>query len=218
MTKNQRAGILAFSLVLLVSTGCATKPIAKQYRQKADAEDVTFPMVLQNPETYVGDVVLWGGVIIETKNVKNGTDITVLETPLKGSERPKGRSYSRGRFIAHSSKLLDPEIYRNGRKITLAGVVRGKETLPLGETSYTYPVVSVKQLYLWEPRPNYAYPYSYWGPYGAPYWGPYWGWGPSFGFYGEYDEDLGRREEMGGHEERGETQPEEHAEHGGDQQ
>lgn len=187
MKKHQKLGLLALGLIVLLGAGCATRPIAKEYRQKAAQEDVTFSMVLANPEAYMGDVVLWGGIILKTVNLKNGTDITVLEVPLQGSERPGARSKSRGRFIARSSKLLEPEIYRAGKKITVAGLVSGEKKLPLGKTTYTYPVVSVKQMVLWRPHRRYAYPYYNWGPYWGPYGSPYWGWGPGFGYYGDDD-------------------------------
>lgn len=174
---------LLLSLLLVMASACATEPIAKQYRQEARAEDLTFSMVFQNPEAYVGDIVLWGGVIVETTNLKNGTEIIVLQTPLGGEERPKSAKHSRGRFIAMSEKFLDPALYRWGRKITLAGQVAGKKTLALGKTSYTYPVVTIKQLHLWKRRTHYVYPY-YWG------WGPYWGWWPGY-YYGDMEFDGG---------------------------
>lgn len=186
MTRHRLLSFLALSLSLFVGSTCATKPIAKQYREEAKAEDLTFPMVLQNPDAYVGDTVLWGGDIIEIANAQEGTRIVVLETPLSGHERPKGAQQSQGRFIAMSSKFLDPAVYKKGRKITMAGVVAGKETLPLGNANYTYPVVTVKQLHLWERRPRYVYsPYNYGG------WGPYGGWGAPFGYFGGFDEDFG---------------------------
>jgi starvation-inducible outer membrane lipoprotein len=136
MTRYPLFRFLVLGLSLLVASTCATPPIAKQYRQEAQAEDLTFSMVLQDPDAYVGDIVLWGGSIIETKNLKE---------------------------------------------------VTGKRAMSLGETTYTYPVVAVKQLHLWERRPRYVYhvyPYGDWG------WGPYWGWDSDY--YGDFDEDFDR--------------------------
>ena len=173
--------VLGFSAVAI--SACATNPIAKEYRQEAKMEDLTFSMISQNPDAYVGEIVLWGGVIVETTNEKGGTDLIVLDTPLGREDRPRGTKYSRGRFIATTAKFLDPAIYHRGRKITLAGQITGKKTLPLGKTAYTYPVVTVKQLHLWQRhRRHYVYPY---------YWevSPYWYWYP--GYYGYYDFDEG---------------------------
>lgn len=216
MTTHQRIGFLTLGLILLVASGCAPRPIAKVYRQQAAAEQITFAMALHNPDAYVGRLVVWGGIIIETNNTSSGTDIIVLQTPLGRGERPEGAEYSQGRFIAHSTNLLDPEIYQKGREITLAGVISGKETLPLGGTTYTYPMVDVKQLHLWQKRPQYRYVYppyyyGYWGPYWG--WGPpYWYWGPPYGYFGFYG-NFGGREEF--HERHERHEPREHHESGG---
>jgi len=178
---------MALGLSLFMLSACAYKPIAQQYREAAKAEDLTFAMVLQNPDAYVGDVVLWGGIIVRATVIKGGTRLIVLETPLGGNEKPRGARHSQGRFIAMSSNFLEPALYKAGSRITLAGQVDGKRTLPLGETTYTYPVVTIKQLHLWRRPPRYVYPYAYpydyyWG------WGPYWDWGP--GYYGDFDQDF----------------------------
>jgi outer membrane lipoprotein len=197
MIRHTLFRFLVLGLFVATLSTCATSPIARQYRQKAESEDLSFSMVLQNPDAYQGDIVLWGGSIIETTNLQNGTEIIVLQEPLGGEERPESAEDSLGRFIAMSSKFLDPAIYEKGRKITLAGQVAGKKTLSLGKTSYTYPVITVKQLHLWKRRHyyyHYVYPYDHW----------YWGWGPYFGWYALYppyyrDFDEGYR----GDEERG---------------
>jgi outer membrane lipoprotein len=189
MIRHPLLRFLASGLFLVAVSACATKPIAKQYRQEAKAEDLTFSMVLQNPDAYLEAIVLWGGIIIETKNLKEGTEMILLETPLGRDERPKSAEHTRGRFIAVSSKFLDPAVYKEGAKITLAGQVAGKKSLTLDKTTYSYPVVTIKQLHLWKKRPRYiyypAYPYDYWG------WGPYWdGWGSYWDWYpGYYDFD-----------------------------
>jgi outer membrane lipoprotein len=167
---------LVLSLSLSGAFGCAY-PISKQLRQEASKE-VTFPMVLQNPTAYVGVIVLWGGEIIETASVRGGSEIIVLETPLDYQEMPESERYSRGRFIAKSSKFLDPAIYKKEERITLAGEIIGKQARPLGDTEYTYPVVMIKQLHLWRKKRPYPLPYYRWapywyGPYGWPY-GPFW--------------------------------------------
>lgn len=172
--------------VCTVST-CATSPIAKQYRQEAESENLSFSTVFQNPDAYVGGFVLWGGSIIKTTNLKNGTEVIVLQEPLGREDRPESARYSHGRFIAMSPIFLDPAQFKRGRKITLAGQIAGKKTLPLGEISYTYPVVTVKQMYLWKRHHDnyYVYPYDYWD------WE--WGWGPYWGYYPDdyWDSDEG---------------------------
>jgi outer membrane lipoprotein len=199
-------------LVLALSIfGCAY-PISQQLRKEA-AKDVTFKMVLNNPSAYIGDIVVWGGTIIKTVNVKKGTQIFVLDTPLNYWGEPKQDIHSKGRFIAETSEFLDPEVYKRGNQVTLAGEVSGAKTLPLGQGSYTYPVIMIKELHLYE-KQRY-YPYYYYDYWGGPYWyGPYWH-GPYYrpyygpGFYGFYpyrheheqhEEHEGRGEEREEHE------------------
>jgi len=163
--------VVVLALAALVA-GCAY-PISKELRQKA-AADLTFAMVLGNPDAYRGSIVIWGGHIIETRNRKDGTEFVVLECPLDVSGMPFESRYSRGRFIARTPEFFDPEVYRKGARITLGGEIVGKETRPLGEIQYTYPVVAIRELYLWdEPEPEWrwrcycGWPDAYWG----------WGWG-----------------------------------------
>jgi outer membrane lipoprotein len=128
-------------------------------------------MVLASPEAHRGDVVIWGGVIIETQNRPEGTTVMVLETPLDSEGAPADAEYSRGRFLARTPSFLDGEIYQKGRKVTVAGEVVGREIQSLGDIRYGYPVLSVREIHLWrEHWTTYGYPY---GSY--PYWGPYYG-------------------------------------------
>jgi len=177
---------LFFGVFLFVISGCAY-PISKELRQEASKE-LTFSTVLQNPTAYIGSIVIWGGKIIETQNVAGGSEIIVLETPLDYQEMPEAEKYSQGRFVAKSSTFLDPEVYKKGKRITVAGEIIGKETKPLGKTEYTYPVVMIKQVHLWRKARVYPYPPPY---YYGPYYGPYDWYGPYGPYYGwPYDYDL----------------------------
>jgi outer membrane lipoprotein len=131
-------------------------------------------MVLENPDAYKGRTVILGGIIIETVNVKDGTEIVVLDTPLDFMEKPKTATYSRGRFIAKDLKFLDPAVYKPDRYVTLAGEVEGVEERDLGKTTYMYPVVVIREIYLWESRNHRYNPYYY-------YWyDPWYGPGPYY--------------------------------------
>ena len=172
--------LAALSMPLLLLSGCATHVISPKYRQMAQP-DLTFSRVQANPLRYKGATVIWGGKIIDTIPTKKGTKMIVLQIPLGDGERPDAAIRSQGRFIAVSDRFLDPAIYSNERRITLAGEIIGQEVEALGETEYTYPVVEVGELYLWNEYrdyPRYYYPYY---PY---YWGPYPGFRWGLGFYG----------------------------------
>jgi outer membrane lipoprotein len=165
-------------LLLLAAAGCS-HPISKALRSQA-RKDLTFPIALQDPARHAGAIVIWGGVIIETLNRKDGTDITVLETPLSSLGEPADARATRGRFIAQTPRFLDPAVYEKGLKITLGGEITGKTTRPIGEIPYTYPIVSIKEHYLWEEE--VLYPYYH--PYYYPGWfGPYFGAGYYYGHH-----------------------------------
>jgi outer membrane lipoprotein len=160
------AGVFCIAL-LLIASSCA-HPISKQLRQEAQKDNLPLATVLADPAACKGRIVLWGGKVIEVTNISDGTEIIVLETPLDFLGVPESAQESRGRFIARSPKFLDPAIYTAERDITLAGEVVGAEEKELGKTKYKYPVVLIKELYLWEK--SYSQNSDYWY---APYWGPY---------------------------------------------
>jgi outer membrane lipoprotein len=189
---NPYSFIRPFVLVFfMVAVSACSYPISQHYREEAK-KNLTFPEVLKDPAAYTGAVVLWGGVIIKTIPLAEGSEIFVLQTPLDHTERPEADMQSQGRFIAKSPSFLDPEIYKNGKRITLAGEIIGKETLPLDKSKYTYPVVAIKELHLWKNRQVYTYPYPYYDWYYGPGWGWRWGWygpGPYWPYWGGWDED-----------------------------
>lgn len=160
-----------FSMLLLLASACV-HPISKQLRNEAQKDKISFTTVLADPATGKGKTVLWGGRIVEATNLKEGTEIIVLETPLDFLGQPDSAETSRGRFIARSPEFLDPAIYSQDRKITLAGEVAGAEEKALGETTYRYPVIIIRELYLWEKPSPEDYPVAWPGPWG-PYYGPF---------------------------------------------
>ena len=165
----KRSGKLLILLALMVALpGCA-HVVSSEMREKA-AKDLSFGAVLSNAEKYKGEIVIWGGVIIEVVNEADGTStMKVLDTPLDYYGLPEDDEHSRGRFLARVPRYLDKEVYKQGRKVTMAGEVTGKEVQSLGEAQYAYPVISVKEIHLWKMVPYYEgpYPYDYW------YWGGY---------------------------------------------
>ena len=152
-------------------SGCGAHVISTELREEA-APGVSFPQVLRNPSAYPGKIVIWGGTVIDVRNRQDGAVIRVLEAPLDYEGLPGPRETTRGRFLAEVPEFQDPEVFRNGRKVTIAGEVVGSEVQPLNGIDYRYPVVRVKELHLWEEVRRYYPPDPYF------YWGPYWYFGP----------------------------------------
>jgi len=149
------------TLTGLVITGCA--PVISSQVLKEVDESVRFEQVLENPDAYEGKIVLLGGEIINTENLPNKTVIIVLQRSLGYNQKPDSEGESKGRFIVSAPGFLDPAIYRPHRKITVVGVVVGKEIRSLGEIEYAYPIISKRELHVWpsedspkEPRVHFG--------------------------------------------------------------
>ncbi|MFH1148672.1 MAG: Slp family lipoprotein [Pseudomonadota bacterium] len=163
--------IMAYAVLLLIlaCSGCA-QVISKDVRAQVD-ETLTVSRVQKDPEAYRGRMVLWSGTIIDSKNLKDGTELEVLQKPTGFGGRPTDVDYSEGRFLVINPGYLDTAVYSRGRDVTVAGEVQGKRTKSIGEIEYVYPVVAAKEIHLWPEEKEYAYPY-YFPPYPYPY--PYW--------------------------------------------
>ena len=177
--KSRFTWFLLLSFIILLS-GCV-HVISKDLRIKSDPS-LTLSQVRQNPDTFKGKLVVWGGEIIETVNQKDGTtQIEVFQRPLGWRGEPKETTASEGRFLILADKYLDPYVFQRGKKITVAGEIQGENLKSLGEMDYRYSIVSSKQIYLW---PEYYYqPYPYY--YYDPWWGYPYGWG-GFGIHYYY--------------------------------
>jgi outer membrane lipoprotein len=161
ISKKNLARLLAIGAIILLA-GCA-HVISKGVLKEVDTS-ATFARVAKSPDTYKGKTVLFGGDIIETKNLADKTVIVVLQRPLGRRGQPGAGDVSEGRFIIQAPGFLDPAIYSPGRKITVAGMVAGKEERLLGEIEYTYPIIEKRELYLWpEEEAASAQPQTHFG-------------------------------------------------------
>jgi outer membrane lipoprotein len=92
----------------------------------------------------------FGGTIIDTINNEDGsTTLIVLNLPLDDGERPQRWEYSQGRFTVNTPQFLDPHVYVRDGEVTVAGVVVGVQTAPVGNTQYRYVTLDAVQVYLW---------------------------------------------------------------------
>lgn len=174
--RRDKRGVCASAglmLLLLMVVGC-TSAISKQVRSEATV-DLSLREVLVSPERYEGKVVIWSGTVLEAKNTPEGTLLRVLQKPADYQDKPLYTDVSDGRFLALERRYLDPAIYSQGRAVTVAGKIVGKQAMPQGDIQYTYPLLEVKDLHLWperNPDTNYVYP-DY---YGYPYFYSRWRW------------------------------------------
>jgi outer membrane lipoprotein len=137
--------VLAASVV----TGCAP-PFTKALLDKAD-KNLLFSELNKAPEKYIGKIMMLGGTIVDTKNLKDRSQIEVLQKPLDGEGRPAQTDETGGRFLIVTSQFVDGAVYHRGRSVTIIGEVAGSKVQPLGESMYRYPVLTAKELHLWPP-------------------------------------------------------------------
>ena len=173
MIKHQIFTYITLSL-LLIATGCA--PIISKELRKNVSVELTFKEIIKDPDAYKGKIVLLSGVILGSKNTKEGTLIEVLQKPADMEGRPKDVDESDGRFLAIYDGYLDTAIYNRGREAVVAGKIKEKRTLPLGEIEYGYPLILIKEIHLFKAKKEervYPYPYPFWC-YRPWYYYPYW--------------------------------------------
>lgn len=132
-----------------IATGCSP-PFPRDLMEKVD-RGIAFAEVQKNPQAHAGKLLMLGGMIVETKNLKHGTRIEVLQKPLDGQGRPELTDATGGRFLVMTTQFLDGAVHHRGRMITVVGEVAPPQVLPLGETEYRYPVLSARSLHLWAP-------------------------------------------------------------------
>ncbi|MEW6107679.1 MAG: Slp family lipoprotein [Nitrospirota bacterium] len=156
-------------MILVFITSCSYV-ISRETREIA-VKDVPFKNILDNPDAYINNIFIMGGIIARTTNTDEGTEIEIVQTPVDRLGNIIDRDISEGRFIVTIRKQLDPLIYSAGRDITLAGKLTGSRRALLGTREYNYPVFEVKEMYLWKKeRYLYQHVYPYWyDPYYHPY-------------------------------------------------
>jgi len=126
-----------------------------------------------------GETVRWGGKIVDVHTEKLFTCFEVVGAPLDSSGRPRQVDDSNGRFLACRDGFYEPEVFANGRELTISGKIDGYETRKVGDYDYRYPRVAADVVYLWPERVDYDHHYH-------GYWGPGWGWGWYGGPWGWY--------------------------------
>ena len=142
--------MLLLAATSLCLAGCATV-ISKQSLNLVD-RGVSFAELRQDPDRYVGRHLLLGGGIAEVRNTNEGSELELVQFATDEDGRITDTTKSGGRFIAISRGFLDPAIYGTGLLVTLVGEVQGKKNRPLGDVTYTYPVLVIREIHLWKPE------------------------------------------------------------------
>tara|TARA_Y100001936_G_C15984295_1_gene618591 strand:- start:233 stop:682 length:450 start_codon:yes stop_codon:yes gene_type:complete len=139
-------------------------------------ESITFNRLFEAPEEFIGKRVMFGGAIVETRTLPEGTEIEVVQKKIDFTGHPEAGDESGGRFIFFKKGFLEPEIYSKGRGITGVGKLIGTRMGKVGQRPYEFPVIELDEIKLLEDieRNPYFYP-PYWDPWYRPHsYAPYW--------------------------------------------
>lgn len=133
-------------LIILLLAGCASGPdlpsLENQLTPKAAAANSA------NEQA-----IVWGGVIINARNLVATTRLEVLAYPLDKQHHPKTSENAEGRFFVEKEGYLETADYATSRHITVHGQIISIEKGKVGEADYDFPLVKATEIYLW-PRPS----------------------------------------------------------------
>lgn len=158
-----KAKLVAVVLGAALLTACATTPDTVNFEQ----QNTSFVQVAQNPESFVGSQVRWGGIVARVENLERDTLVEIVNLPLDRQARPLASQQTGGRFIAMIPGFVDPLIYQQGKEITVVGVLNKPMPGKIGQHSVNFPVVETSGHHLWQERPvrQHITVFSSWDPF-----------------------------------------------------
>jgi outer membrane lipoprotein len=161
------------TLAALWLAGCSV--VSKQTRQEA-LPQMPFLELVNQARNYIGETVILGGYVVQVTNHADRSEIIAVQAPLGTGQEPKSKDRSQGRLILDYAGFIDPQVYTQDRKLTVAGKLLGSSQTETGDKPFPYLHLQVSEIHLWAvEKPRYYDPYwDYWmwHPYYYPY--PFW--------------------------------------------
>ncbi len=146
--------------VIFLILGCATG-ISQKARSQVTYNG-SFAELQTAADEHMGEIVMLGGKVIETKGYPAFSEITVLQLPFGKKDRPQDGDRSDGRYLIRSEQFLDPAVYRQGSLLTVVGKLSGSEVRSIGEFQYVYPIVEGIEIKRW-PQARKTFPSVHFG-------------------------------------------------------
>ena len=163
------------ALLSIVVSGCNRYQVIPEQWANRINKQLTYEQVKAAPDATRGQIVVWGGEVLNAVRDNERTTIEVLELPLNKDHIPlESRASSRGRFLVLDSRgeIIDPAIFKEGSKITVIGEVLGIRTETLDKAAYDFPVVAIRDMTMWDESTRSNYPLAgYSNYYGYGYYG-----------------------------------------------
>jgi outer membrane lipoprotein len=133
-------------LLAVIASGCASGP---RFDTRTYSVSPTPAEAAVDAALWQGNRVLWGGMILNSANHEDGTEIEVLAYPLASGQRPDVERTPIGRFIVLKDEYLETVDYAEGRLVTVAGPFTTTRVGRVGDARFVYPQVEADEIHLW---------------------------------------------------------------------
>ncbi len=143
----------AWLLVVVVALASCASPVLRKDVLDQGLRNVTPAQIVSNPAAYRGKLFVMGGMIVSTRLLPDGSMIEALYIRVDQKGYLQDTETSAGRFLAFYPRekgVLDPLMYREGRRITIAGTFTETREGKVGEMTYLFPFFRIEELYLWD--------------------------------------------------------------------
>lgn len=146
---NTKAFRVASTFFLLCSHLLLVACVSPPFSSDGIARDVTPLDTLEQQAVDVGEMIMWGGVIVSSSNNTEGSQLELLTYPLDYLQRPNANQRSTGRILVNSVEYLETLDYKTGKRVTAVGEFAGTATGKVGEAEHVFPVMNANDIHLW---------------------------------------------------------------------
>jgi outer membrane lipoprotein len=138
--------VALFTALCTTLPSCAVNP---KFDVAGIDPSLTPHVASEQAATALGTRILWAGVIVNSVNLAQATQLEVLSYPLNKQQKPEVTEPPTGRFLIYQSGYLETGEYRKDRWVTVIGKIERSTSGRVGDFSYTYPVVTPEDIFLW---------------------------------------------------------------------
>ncbi|MGH8174143.1 MAG: Slp family lipoprotein [Rhodanobacteraceae bacterium] len=145
--------VAALAIGVLLS-GCVSTPVFTDVHTLSP----TPAEVAVQPERYHDAEFVWGGKILDVRNLTDTSEVQVVAYPLDRAQRPNQSAQTEGRFIVELPGYVEALDYPPGRFLTLRARLKGTHVAPVDEQDYVFPLVAGATIHLWPVNFPYEQP------------------------------------------------------------
>ncbi len=136
-------------IVAILLTACSASP----QRTPSGDRNLSLQTAREHPAMLRGQRVEWGGVLVESRNLRRHSELEILAYPLLSNGRPDLRARPTGRFLGVRQGYLETIEYAAGRLVTVSGPLAGVRYGHIGDSTHTLPLVEIADIELWRHDP-----------------------------------------------------------------